>query len=151
MIYTAKMHIMWRRELINLIESGAYRTQGELVSALKSVGYDVNQASVSRELKAKEVHKVDGFYVLENGSLPPSVPVTDAHATASGPMVVLKTLPASAPMLAQFIDDAHLSGVLGTLAGNDTVFVACADERGAQALSGWLKRDISGLVRRRTA
>ena len=64
--------------------------QGELVSALKSVGYDVNQASVSRELKAKEVHKVDGFYVLENGSLPPSVPVTDAHATASGPMVVLK-------------------------------------------------------------
>ena len=54
-------------------------------------------------------------------------------------------------MLAQFIDDAHLSGVLGTLAGNDTVFVACADERGAQALSGWLKRDISGLVRRRTA
>ena len=39
---------------------------------------------------------------------------------------------------------------LGTLAGNDTVFVACADERGAQSLAGWLKRDISGLVRRRS-
>tara|TARA_Y100000589_G_C26772882_1_gene474521 strand:- start:79 stop:534 length:456 start_codon:yes stop_codon:yes gene_type:complete len=151
MFYAAKMHNMWREELITLIEKGVYRTQGELVSALKSAGYDVNQASVSRELKAQDVHKRDGIYVLENGSLPANVPVTDAQATASGPMVVLKTIPASAPMLAQFIDDAHLSGVLGTLAGNDTVFVACADERGAQSLAGWLKRDISGLVRRRSA
>ena len=151
MFYAARMHNMWREELINLIDKGIYRTQGELVSALKSAGYDVNQASVSRELKAKDVHKVDGIYVLENGSLPSNVPVTDAQATASGAMVVLKTIPASAPMLAQFIDDAQLSGVLGTLAGNDTVFVACANERGAQTLAAWLKRDISGLVRRRSA
>lgn len=145
------MHNMWREELIRLIDKGVYKTQSELVSALKSNGYDVNQASVSRELKSREVHKVDGIYVSQSGSLPANVPVTDAQATQSGPMVVLKTLPASAPMLAQFIDDAHLSGVLGTLAGNDTVFVACADEHGARTLAGWLKRDIPGLVRRRSA
>ncbi len=151
MFYTASMHNMWREELISLIEKGVFKTQGELVSSLKSAGYDVNQASVSRELKAKEVHKRDGIYVVDNASLPSNVPVTDAQATQSGPMIVLKTIPASAPMLAQFIDDAHLPGVLGTLAGNDTVFVACADEHGAHTLAGWLKRDIPGLVRRRTA
>jgi transcriptional regulator of arginine metabolism len=145
------MHNMWREELIKLIDQGVFKTQGELVSALKSAGYDVNQASVSRELKSREVHKVDGIYVCDSGSLPPNVPVTDAQATQSGPMVVLKTIPASAPMLAQFIDDAQLAGVLGTLAGNDTVFVACADEHGARILAGWLKRDIPGLIRRRSA
>ena len=85
------MHNMWREQLISLIETGAYRTQGELVSALKSGGYDVNQASVSRELKAQDVHKRDGIYVLENGSLPANVPVTDAQATATraGPTFLL--------------------------------------------------------------
>jgi transcriptional regulator of arginine metabolism len=145
------MHNMWREELIRLINKGAFKTQGGLVSALKSAGYDVNQASVSRELKSREVHKVDGHYASENGSLPANVPIRDAQATQSGPMVVLRTTPASASMLARFIDDAHLSGVLGTLAGNDTVFVACADENGACTLAGWLKRDIPGLMRGRTA
>lgn len=138
---------MWREELIRLIEKGVFKTQEGLVLALKSAGYDVNQASVSRELKSREVHKVHGIYASENGSLPVNVPITDAQATQNGSIVVLKTIPASAPMLAQCIDDAHLSGVIGTLAGNDTVFVACADENGACTLAGWLKRDIAGLTR----
>lgn len=144
------MHNMWRDALITLVDKGLFRTQGELVSALKSAGYDVNQASVSRELKSRDVHKRDGIYVVSKAALPPSVPIIDAHAT-TGPMVVLKAIPASASMLAQFIDDAALVGILGTLAGNDTVFVCCANDEAGRALEAWLKHDIPGLVRRRSA
>ena len=129
---------MWRDALITLVRTGQFKTQGELVSALKSGGYDVTQASVSRELKAKDIRKHNGFYVLADMSLPEGIPVLEASTALSQTMVVLKTHPAIAPMLSQSIDDAHIVGVLGTIAGNDTVFVSVTGEHGRLALEHWL-------------
>jgi transcriptional regulator of arginine metabolism len=56
----------------------------------------------------------------------------------NGSLVVIRTLPGSAPAVARAIDLARLPGVLGTIAGDDTVFVAPARGRGAGPLSGRL-------------
>jgi transcriptional regulator of arginine metabolism len=56
----------------------------------------------------------------------------------NGALVVVRTAPGSAPAVARAIDLARLPGVLGTLAGDDTVFVAPARERGGRTLAGRL-------------
>jgi transcriptional regulator of arginine metabolism len=117
---------MWKTLLAELVASGRYGTQQSLVSALSDAGFTVTQSSVSRELTAQRVHKRDGrYFPRRRGGLPPGVAVHGADVSAGGPLVVLHTNPAEAPLLGQAIDHAHLPGVLGTIAGDDTVFVAC--------------------------
>jgi transcriptional regulator of arginine metabolism len=135
---------MWRQELLRLITSGQYSTQSQLVAALDDAGHAVNQSSVSRELQARHVDKVAGRYVLPmDAGLPDAIDVFDVQVS-TGPLVVLRTIPAGAPMLAQVVDRARIPGVLGTLAGDDTVFVACADGIDLGPLGRFLGRPISG-------
>ncbi|MCP4867791.1 MAG: hypothetical protein GY898_03630 [Proteobacteria bacterium] len=117
----------WHEHMRDLIRRGGYGTQTALVQALRDEGFDVTQSSVSRGLKSLGAIKRGGRYVLPvgGGAQPSGVVVHQGFATG-GPMVVLHTSPAGAPLLAQTIDHAHLDGVLGTIAGDDTVFVACA-------------------------
>ena len=129
-------HIMWREHLKNLVASGTFRTQQSLVLALSKAGFDVTQSSVSRELSSMGVRKVEGCYVpARRGGLPPGVAVHAGFSTTGGPLVVLHTNPAEAPLLSQAIDKAGLPGVLGTIAGDDTVFVACRVGSDLTALS----------------
>ena len=134
---------MWQDKLLDLITSGKYSTQSQLVGALGERGHVVNQSSVSRELRARHVDKVGGRYVLPvDAGLPDAIDLFDARAT-TGPLVVLRTVPAGAPMLAQVVDRARIPGVLGTLAGDDTVFVACASDIDLDPLSRFLGRRIT--------
>jgi len=127
---------MWREHLKQLVASGAFRTQQSLVAALADAGFVVTQSSVSRELGASRVRKMGGRYVpARQAGLPPGVDVHAGFTTGGGPLVVLHTNPAEAPLLGQAIDNADLPGVLGTLAGDDTVFVACADWADTSVLS----------------
>jgi len=121
------VHIMasWHHILRDLIVEGRYGTQTALVGALHDRGFDVGQPSVSRELRSLGARKSGGRYVLPlEGASNLGVQIHGSFAS-TGPMVVLHTSPASAPLLAQAIDRAQLAGVLGTIAGDDTVFVAC--------------------------
>lgn len=127
----------WKHQLEDLIQTGNYRTQSGLVHALADKGYTVHQGSVSRELRALGVTKVKGVYVIPDASL--GAPIHSATVTAGGGLVVLKTAPAFANVLAQAVDSAGLLGVLGTIAGDDTVFVATAGQSGLDALSTLLE------------
>jgi transcriptional regulator of arginine metabolism len=134
---------MWQNELLDLIASGKYSTQSQLVQALEGRGHIVNQSSVSRELRSRHIDKVGGRYVLPvDAGLPEAIELLEAQAT-TGPLVVLRTVPAGAPMLAQVVDRARIPGVLGTLAGDDTVFVACASDIDLAPLSRFLGRRIT--------
>ena len=136
---------MWQTVLSELIASGHYGTQGDLVGALRDRGHDVNQSSVSRELRRQGVDKVHGRYVaVVAAGLPPSIELLDARASVGGPMVVLRTRPAGAPLLASTLDSAKVPGVLGTIAGDDTVFVACSSFDGLGALERFLGRRLDG-------
>jgi len=127
---------MWRQHLEQLVASGRYRTQEQLVAALESAGFSMTQGSISRELSAQGVRKVGGTYVPAHvGGLPPGIVVHGGEISAGGPIVVLHTDPAGAPRLAQAVDRARLPGILGTLAGDDTVFVACLPDADLSGLS----------------
>ncbi|MCB9690072.1 MAG: arginine repressor [Alphaproteobacteria bacterium] len=114
----------WRTVLNDLVETGSYRTQRELVRAIeRRTGRRINQASVSRELTALGVRKVEGVYRL-GPELEIMSNVKDVKVTAGGCLVVLRCEIAFASVIAQAVDMAEIEGVLGTIAGDDTVFVA---------------------------
>jgi len=127
----------WKDHLLELVQTGTFRTQGELVSALSERGFTVHQGSISRELRSLGVTKVRGIYVVPDASL--GAPVHDVRVTAGGCLVVLRSEPAFAPVLGQAIDDADISGILGTIAGDDTVFVATSGPEATAALAALLE------------
>ncbi|MCA9490435.1 MAG: arginine repressor [Myxococcales bacterium] len=114
----------WRTVLNDLVETGSYRTQRELVRAIeRRTGRRINQASVSRELTVLGVRKVEGVYRL-GPELEIMSHVKDVKVTAGGCLVVLRCDIAFASVIAQAVDMSEIEGVLGTIAGDDTVFVA---------------------------
>ena len=127
----------WRTKLEMLIRDGQYRKQSDLVAALSQHGLAVTQSSVSRELTLRGVEKVNGFYALPSERLPPA-PIHRVAFTNAGCLGVIHTDPAFASVVGQFIDGADLPSVLGTVCGDDTVFVALREGAGTEALLGLL-------------
>jgi transcriptional regulator of arginine metabolism len=127
----------WRILLPELLASDELRTQDDLVRALAERGHTVTQATVSRELKRMGVTKVDGAYRLPP---PPEIgaPIHAFAATAQDCFVVIQTDPAFATVVARAIDSAALDGVLGTIAGDDTVFAATAGKAATRRLRSFL-------------
>jgi transcriptional regulator of arginine metabolism len=127
----------WRTLLPDLLTTRSFPTQEDLVRVLAEYGHVVNQATVSRELKRLGVAKVEGAYRF------PAKPEIGApiHAfavTAADCIAVIHTDPAFAMVLAHAIDNATLDGVLGTVAGDDTVFVATAGKAAMRRLRAFL-------------
>jgi transcriptional regulator of arginine metabolism len=117
-------------------------TQDELLAALAGRGIRATQATLSRDLARLGARRV----AAPGGAryeLPEEARRDGADALAglvsavawNGSMVVVRTHPGSAPAVARAIDLARLAEALGTLAGDDTVFVAPQRGRGAQRLA----------------
>jgi len=116
----------WQDQIKILLQRGTFRTQKDLAESLTEYGFHLNQATISRELRRIRVRKVDGFYRLPTHATG-GAPVLSVSVTGGGCLAVLRTHGAHASVLAQQIDLAQIDGVLGTIAGEDTVFVALAD------------------------
>jgi transcriptional regulator of arginine metabolism len=124
--------------LLDLVTSTPVRSQAEAVRLLAERGIRATQATVSRdldELGAVKVRAGGGSrYALVDAV--PAFGASLGHvlrdfvvtASASGNLAVLRTPPGHASVVAAALDRAQLDGVLGTVAGDDTLFV-CADER----------------------
>ena len=130
----------WRSTLNDLIETGNFRTQRELVRAIEGrMGRRINQASVSRELQSLGVRKVEGVYRV-GPELDLISRIGEVQVTANGCLVVVHTDIAFASVVAQTIDGAGIDGVLGTIAGDDTVFVATSGQAAVAPLLELLER-----------
>jgi transcriptional regulator of arginine metabolism len=139
-----------RQEAIRrIIRAHAVSTQEELGQLLDREGYDVTQATLSRDLAwlgAMRVSRPEGGTVYGLQDAPP--PSGEARLLELGEMilsvednellVVMRTRPGSAPLVASAIDQARLPECLGTIAGDDTIFVAPARGK-ARAVSRKLK------------
>lgn len=115
-----------RQLLVRFVRSGRVRTQHDLQRAFHRHGLRVTQSSLSRDIAQLGLVKRRGAYALpgegEKHPLPPVLAVDSA-----GPnLLVLKTMPGMAASIAVAIDERHLPHVVGTVAGDDTVFVATA-------------------------
>lgn len=111
--------------LLKLVKSKDYTEQADLQVALKSGGVEMPQATLSRRLKKLNIAKVSGIYqIIKQNILNPIVKITEV-----GPnLLIINTLPGHANSVAYLIDDEFISdqlhGILGSLAGDDTIFVA---------------------------
>ncbi len=136
------MNTIRRREAVARILRSRRRigTQEALLEAVRADGFEATQATLSRDLAhlgARRVSLPQGGTVYElpdgPGAAPPAAGVDGALAavrdmvsavSANASLVVVRTRPGGAPAVARAIDLAGLPGVLGTIAGDDTVFVA---------------------------
>jgi transcriptional regulator of arginine metabolism len=125
-----------RQVLSELIRQGNVHSQSELVDGLRQRGFSVTQSSVSRDLRDLRVGKVAGVYVLPATFLSVDEPdgedevpgeisrwVRSVHA--AGPnLLVVKTAQGSAMQVATLLDRMSWNEIVGTVAGDDTIFIA---------------------------
>jgi transcriptional regulator of arginine metabolism len=122
-----------RRTIRDLLSRDSVTSQADLLARLRARGYSVTQATVSRDLQALGAEKQRGRYSLVSKRQVASDGVSRILSgyvnsiTASGNLVVLKTPPGAAQMVAAALDGAGLDGVLGTVAGDDTVLVVASE------------------------
>lgn len=135
-----------RAKAIALISTGAIHSQSDLVKGLKKAGFDVTQATASRDLEevgAVRVRNSSGELVYampsqESEALARSMPVPAELILSVEPsanLAVIKTPPGGAQLLASSIDHIGLSHVIGTIAGDDTVLVISKKGNGGGELA----------------
>src|SRR2546423_1719828 len=117
-----------QKHLLNLIRAKRIGTQEELRGHLERSGVSATQSSVSRDLEELGVVKHHGVYALPhaNGDGARGLVSLDV---AGDVLVVARCLPGRASSVAVEIDDAALPEIVGTLAGEDTIFVATRDAK----------------------
>ena len=145
--------------IVALLENRPVRSQAELARLLETDGVAVTQATLSRdldELGAVKVRDADGDLVYavpgEGGDRTPRPAGADTAGSvtarlsrlatellvsidAAGQMVVLRTPPGGAQLLASALDRADLQGVMGTIAGDDTVLVVTRTAKDGSAVA----------------
>jgi transcriptional regulator of arginine metabolism len=141
-----------QREIRDLLGQRPIRTQQELATALRERGFRATQATISRDVAELGLIKSN-----QGGVQTYLVParVTEAESTGeerlrallhdlpvevreAGLLLVLKTLPGSAHAIAAALDRTRWTEVVGSIAGDDTVFVAFADRMSMQRIRGRL-------------
>lgn len=122
-----------QKRILNLIRAKRIGTQEELRAELERSGVPATQSSVSRDLDELGVVKHHGFYALPqaNGDAARGLVSLDI---AGDVLVIAKCLPGRASAVAVEIDDAAIAEIVGTLAGEDTIFIATRDQKSQRAV-----------------
>lgn len=127
-------------EILRLISGNDIETQEDLVSELRSMGYKVTQATVSRDIRELHLIKVaakgGGFKYARPERHETAVSerlariLTDSlvNVDSSGNIIVVKTLSGSANVAAEALDNLGWPEILGTIAGDNTVFIVVRNE-----------------------
>ncbi|MDQ3041910.1 MAG: arginine repressor [Acidobacteriota bacterium] len=123
-----------QQKILSLIRAKSIETQGELVAQLERAGFAVTQSNVSRDLEELGIMKRRGRYVEPQAA----TVAAKNSATARGllgleavgdVLIVARCEPGLASAVAVEIDRAALPEIVGTLAGEDTIFIAVRERR----------------------
>ncbi len=143
-------------KLLELIAEYEIETQEELTNRLQSAGFAVTQATVSRDMKELGLIKVrasSGGYQYAVAAEPPKPIITQFDSLFASAiesiepamhMIAVKCLPGMAQAVCVAIEGLYLDGVVGTLAGDDTIFILCKDNAAANATTVALKNMTRG-------
>ena len=127
-----------------LIREQSIQTQEELAEALRQKGFQVTQATVSRDMKEMALVKVPGAEGRYQYATPEPQESTYSErmirllrdcvmsAEAAGQMIVVKTLSGSASTAAEALDTLRMPGVIGSIAGDNTIFLVARDGEEAE-------------------
>lgn len=141
-----------QNEIIRLISSQDIRTQEELASELRELGYKVTQATVSRDIRELRLIKVaakgGGFKYAKPERHEIAVSerltriLTDSlvNVDSSGNIIVVKTLSGSANVAAEALDNLGWPEILGTIAGDNTIFIVARNENDTVEIAERIRR-----------
>lgn len=139
--------------ILDLIQKESVRTQEELLDHLKAMGFDTTQATVSRDIRDLKIVKAadgsggyrysaalsapDGDYASKlNTIFTEAVYKVDFACN----MVVVKTYAGMGNAAGAAVDTMHMNGVVGTLAGDDTLFIVARTVDDAEEIAGKLSQ-----------
>lgn len=136
-----------QQQILKLIREGEVHTQDQLAQMLKGRGIEATQVTLSRDVRELQLVKtVAGYAELGRGA-PGFLSMAREFmisSVAAQNLVVIRTSPGHAMSLAIALDSEEPSKVVGTIAGDDTIFVAMADAAQASAFADELKRAVIG-------
>jgi transcriptional regulator of arginine metabolism len=156
-----------KEEILRIVRETTVHSQDEILTALKKRGFKVAQPTLSRDLRDLGLAKTPSGYIVPGEIIAPVVTFTPREvresrlehivrdsvlsAEAAMNLVVIKTPAAAAQPLASAIDYGEVEDALGTVGGDDTIFVAFRTPTAAAAFARRLQQ-IAGLSpeRRRT-
>jgi transcriptional regulator of arginine metabolism len=135
-----------REAILSILGAGIVRRQAELTQLLKRRGFPVTQSSVSRDLRELGVLKAAGRYLAPppetahaGGNFGSLAQFVRSVRPAGTSLTVLRTTTGAAPSVAVALDKAAWPEVVGTISGDDTIFIATAGGRAQQRLRARLR------------
>ena len=143
-------------KILELIKEFDIDTQEELLKYLKDSGFDVTQATVSRDIKELRLIKTlssSGKYKYSTGNENSNDMSSKFYSLFSDSVisiepaqniVVIKTQVGMAQAVCAAMDTIYWQGFVGTLAGDDTIFIVCKDNESASSTYDEFKKLISG-------
>jgi transcriptional regulator of arginine metabolism len=138
-----------RRAIARLLAGRVVNRQAELVELLRAEGYPATQSSVSRDLRDLGAAKLKDGYSLPSPAETRAEKWLDVVAElvrdirAAGPnLLVVITAVGAAQRVAVMLDRSGWPGIVGTLSGDDTIFVATIDSNDQRRLKGRLRQQL---------
>ena len=149
-----------RAKAISLIQEGLVHSQSDLVVLLKKAGYKVTQTTASRDLEeigairarntagesTYEIRESSDDAIVRSTPVPSQLILSVDH---SANLAVIHTPPGAAQFLASSLDHANLTGVIGTIAGDDTIILVSKKATGGANLAKELLAYARGEGKRR--
>ena len=141
-----------QKQILTLIAENEITTQEDLIEKLRESGYNVTQATVSRDIKQLKLIKIqsgnDTYKYAESGAdngVAANAKYTNilmetvSGVDYAGHLIVVKTYNGMAMAAGAAFDAMRWNGILGTIAGDDTVFIAVRSEAFAKEISERIK------------
>jgi transcriptional regulator of arginine metabolism len=141
-----------QNEIIEIISTADIETQEELAAALRERGYPITQATVSRDIRELRLIKVtskSGGYkyakpvrheVAVSERLTRILADSLIHVEAAANLVVVKTLSGSANVAAEALDNLGWVEIIGTIAGDNTIFIAAKSNDEADIITARIRK-----------
>jgi transcriptional regulator of arginine metabolism len=130
-----------RNAILRILRGGEVRRQSDLAQLLRRDGFDVTQSSVCRDLRDLGVHKASGRYqappdevARANGDFGSLAQFVRSIRPAGNSITVIRTTIGAAGSVAVALDKGEFPEVVGTISGDDTIFVATSDARAQRRL-----------------
>ncbi len=147
------MKLKRQSKIIELINKNDIETQEELARLLQEADFSVTQPTISRDIRELKITKVMDGKKQKYALLPDETPVVSeklirifrdavTHIDCSQNIIVIKTLDGMAMAVAAVLDSMENSEILGSIAGDDTVFCVIKSEKNAVKLIERLKEPI---------
>ncbi|HEX4377127.1 MAG TPA: hypothetical protein VHZ99_08250 [Steroidobacteraceae bacterium] len=130
-----------RNAILRILRGAEVRRQSDLAQLLRRDGFEVTQSSVCRDLRDLGVHKASGRYqapsneiARANGDFGALAQFVRSIRVAGSSITVIKTSIGAAASVAVAVDKAEFDEVVGTISGDDTIFIATTDARAQRRL-----------------